>query len=103
MENQTQSGAALLQPRLVRLLQRHLFRAEEDYRTKMLGYESSERLKSLIAETKAAIAETQIKTEESYHSEPPEGCICGFMAQVTVPGCPVCQPNAEPIHGEKDA
>lgn len=33
------------------------------------------------------------RSEESYHPEPPEGCICGFMAQVTAPGCPVCQPN----------
>lgn len=30
-------------------------------------------------------------TEESYHRDPPPGCTCGFMAQVTDPGCPVCK------------
>jgi hypothetical protein len=40
------------------------------------------------------------KTEESYHAEPPEGCICGFMAQVTAPDCPVCLPNTKHIHPE---
>ena len=56
------ADSGLLQPRLVRLLQRHLFRAKEDFRTKMLGHESSDRLKKLIEETEDAIRDFERET-----------------------------------------